>query len=42
MVIKNYAKNVKIKHLEEELRKEVEPLKQADILKEILSIRGVR
>lgn len=41
-VIKDYVKNQKIKNLEIELKKEVEPLKQAEILKEILSIRGVK
>lgn len=41
-VIKDYLKNTKIKQLEEELKKEVEPLKQAQILKDILSIRGVK
>ena len=41
-VIKDYVRKMKIKELEEELKKEVEPLKQAEILKEILNIRGVK
>ena len=41
-VIKDYVKKQKIKELEKKLRDEVEPLKQAEILKEILSIRGVK
>lgn len=41
-VIKTYAKTTKIKQLEKELKQEPEPLKQAQILKEIMDIRGVR
>ena len=41
-VIKIYAKTTKIKQLEKELKQEPEPLKQAQILKEIMDIRGVR
>ena len=41
-VIKDYVRNKKIKELENELKNEVDPLKQANILNEILSVRGVR
>jgi len=41
-VIKDYLKNTKIKQLEETMKKETDPLKQAQIAKDILSIRGVR
>ena len=41
-VIKDYVRNKKIVELEEKMKNEVDPLKQADILKDILNIRGVR
>lgn len=41
-VIKDYVRKQRISELEKKLKDEVDPLKQADILKEILSIRGVK
>jgi DNA primase len=41
-VVNNYNKEAKINKLKIKLKQEVDPIKQAEILKEIMKIRGVR
>ena len=41
-VIKDYLRNIKIKELENNLKQEVDPIKQSQILSEIMRIRGVK
>ena len=41
-VVNKHLKKEKIKKLEQELRSEIDPIKKAEILKEIMEVKGVR
>lgn len=41
-VINEYNKNIKIQRLQQDIKKEQDPMKQAQILKEIMEIKGVK
>ena len=41
-VVNNYLKKDRIKTLESDLRKEIDPIKKAEILNKIMEIKGVK
>lgn len=41
-VIKDYLRSIKVKELENNLKQEVDPIKQSQILSEIMKVRGVK
>ena len=41
-VVNNYLKKDRIKSLESDLRKEIDPIKKAEILNKIMEIKGVK